>query len=130
MAGTTVRMTAAKQHTLQEIHEKLHIIEGAEQVSKSVQTIHDVTIWTLVYEKYYFRTNSYASVAVVLTEYAQGQTACIVASGGGSGISNGSFGANRNFAGACVGALEDCGFVVTESDQDKHSRHPLKYFYE
>lgn len=130
MAGATIRMTTAKQHTLQEIHEKLHIIEGAEQVAKSVQAIHDVIIWTLVYEKYYLRTNSYASVAVVLTEYAQEQTACIVASGGGSGISNGSYGANRNFAKTCVAALESCGFTVTESDLDKHDKHFLKFFHE
>lgn len=130
MAGATIRMTAKKQHTLQEIHKKLHIMKGAEQISKSAQTIHDVTIWTLVYEKYYFRTNSYASVTVVLTEYAQDQAACIIASGGGSGMVNSSYGANRNFAKSCVAALESCGFVVTESDLDAEGKHFVKYFFE
>lgn len=61
MAGATIRMTANKQKTLQEIHEKIHCIEGAEQISKSAQTINDVTIWTLIYEKFYTRTGGYTS---------------------------------------------------------------------
>ena len=116
MAGATVRMQAKKQKTLQEIHEKIHYIVDAEQISKSVDTVNDVTIWTLAYEKYYLRTGSYTSLTVVLTEYGEEQRACIVASGGGAGMVNHSFGANRNFAKACVKVLEDCGFEVVESD--------------
>lgn len=116
MAGATIHMTAKKQYSLQEIHEKIHYIEGAEQISKSAQTINDVTLWTLAYEKYFFRTSSYTSVTVVLTEHGQEQTACVVASGGGAGIYNQSYGSNRNFAKACVQVLEECGFTVTESD--------------
>ena len=122
MAGATIRMNAKKQSSLQEIHSKIRSIEGAEQISKSSQTINDVTIWTLVYEKFYFRTGSYTSVTVVLTEYGQEQTACIVASGGGEGIVNHSFGANRNFAKSCVQVLESCGFTALESDLDTHSK--------
>lgn len=118
MAGATIRMTANRQNTLQEIHEKIHYIEGAEQISKSAQTINDVIIWTLAYEKYYFRTGSYTSVTIVLTEHGQEQTACVVASGGGAGIVNHSYGANRKFAKECVQALELCGFTVTNSDLD------------
>ena len=122
MAGATIRMTASKQMTLQEIHEKIHYIEGAEQISKSVQTINDVTIWTLVYEKFYFRVGSYTSLTVVLTEHGQKQTACIVAAGGGEGVVNYSYGANRNFAKSCVQALELCGFTAMDSDLDTHSK--------
>lgn len=122
MAGATIHMTANKQRTLQEIHEKIHYIEGAEQISKSAQTINDVTIWTLVYEKFYFRVGSYTSVTVVLTEHERKQTACIVAAGGGEGVVNYSYGANRNFAKACVQVLESCGFTATDSDLDAHSK--------
>ena len=118
MAGATVRMQAKKQKTLQEIHEKIHYIVDAEQISKSVDTVNDVTIWTLAYEKYYLRTGSYTSLTVVLTEYGEEQRACIVASGGGAGMVNHSFGANRSFAKACAKVLEDCGFEVVESDLD------------
>ncbi len=122
MAGATIHMTANKKRTLQEIHKKIHDIEGAEQISKSVQTINDVTIWTLVYEKYYARTGGYTSLSIVLTEYEQQQAACIVASGGGDGIVNHSFGANRNFAKSCVQVLESCGFTAMDSDLDTHSK--------
>lgn len=130
MAGVTIQMQANAQHSLPEIHKNIHIIEGAEQVSKSVQTIGDVTIWVLVYEKYFFRANNYASATIVLTECGQEQTAFLTVSGGGSGIPNRSYGANRNFAKSCVSALESCGFVVTGSDLDKHGKHSLKYFFE
>lgn len=122
MAGATIRMTANKQRTLQEIHEKIHNIEGSEQISKSAQTINDVTIWTLVYEKFYFRVGSYTSVTVVLTEHRQEQTACIIAAGGGEGVVNYSYGANRNFAKSCVQVLEACGFTAMNSDLDTHSK--------
>lgn len=122
MAGATIRMTAEKQNTLQKIHEEIHYIVGAEQISKSEYVINGVTIWILAYEKYYARTGSYTSATVMLTEYEQAQTACIVASGGGGGIINHSYGANRNFAKACVEALEACGFSVTESDLDTQGK--------
>ena len=129
MAGATIRMTAKKQTSLQQIHDKIHHIEGAEQVSKSVQEINDVIIWMLVYEKFYFRTGSYTSVAVVLTEHGQEQTACIVASGGGESMVNHSFGANRNLAKACVQILELCGFAVMESDLDKRGKGIVERFF-
>ncbi len=116
MAATTLQMTANKQFTLQEIHQAIHYIEGAEMVSQVLQTIHDVTILSLVYEKFYFRTSSYASISVVLTEYGNEQTACIAASGGGTGISNITWGANGSFAKSCVQALKSCGFTVVGDD--------------
>ena len=129
MAGATIYLTAAKQHSLQEIHEKIHYIEGAEQVSKFAQTIGTVTIWTLVYEKYYLRTGGFASATIVLTEHEQAQTACVVTSGGGEGIVNHSFGANRNFAKACVQVLESCGFATIESDLDRNGKSFFERLY-
>ena len=118
MAGATIRMTSKKQHSLQEIHKKIHHIDGAEQISKTELIINDVVIWTLAYEKYYFRTGSYTSISIVLTEHEQEQTACVVSAGGGAGIANQSLGANRKFAKECVKVLESCGFSVIESDLD------------
>ena len=128
MAGATIRMQAEKQCTLQEIHEKIHYIVGAEQISKTAYTINDVTIWILVYEKYYVRTGSYTTLAVTLTEYQQEQTACVVASGGGNGIVNHSFGSNRRFARDCVAVLESYGFSVTESDLDTSRKGIVERF--
>lgn len=122
MAGATILMNADKQYSLQEIHEKIHYIKGAEQISKSVQTIHDVLVWTLAYEKYFFRAGGYATLTVTLTEYGQEQTACIVAAGGGAGIINHSFGANRGFAKDCVEVLKSCGFALVKSDLDQNGK--------
>lgn len=129
MAGSTTHMTAVKQTSFQEIHEKIHYIEGAELVSKTAQNINDVKIWTLVYEKYYFRTGGYTSVTIVLTEHGQEQTACVVSSGGGAGMANNSLGANRNFAKACVQVLERCGFTVKDSDLNLKDKG-IKGFFE
>lgn len=128
MAGTTVFMHAKKQQSLQEIHEKIHYIEGSEQISKTAQKINDVIIWTLVYEKYYFRVKGYASLIIVLTEYGQEQSACVISSGGGGGITNTSFGANRSYAKACVEVLEACGFRIVESDLDIHGKGCVQRF--
>ena len=130
MAGATVCMNAEKQCTLQKIHEKIHYIEGAEQVSKTEYNINGVTSWILVYEKYYVRTGGYTSLTVTLTEYQQAQTACIVSSGGGGGIVNHSFGSNRNLAKACVEVLETCGFTVTKSDLDATGKGVVERFFQ
>ena len=129
MSGATVCMKAEKQCTLQEIHEKIHYIEGAEQISKTAHIVNGVTIWILVYEKYYMRTSSYTSLTVVLTEHGQEQTACVISAGGGSGIVNHSFGSNRNFARACVQVLETCGFSVTKSDLDPAGKGFAERFF-
>ena len=129
MAGATVCMKAEKQCTLQKIHEKIHYIEGAEQISKSVCEVNGVEIWVLAYEKFYMRTGSYASLTITLTEYGQAQTACIIACGGGNGIVNNSFGANRNLARACVEVLEACGFSVTKSDLDPSGKGFVERFF-
>lgn len=126
MAGATIRMAAKMQEPLQEIHRRIHGIEGAEQISQSEQIINDVIIWTLSYEKYYFRTGSYTSVTIVLTQHGQEQTACVVATGGGVGVVNHSYGANRNFAKACVMELQSCGFEIVESDLDMEGRNLLE----
>ena len=112
MDRTTVYMSAQKQKSLQEIYEQLRTIQ-ADLVSKTEQSVNGVQIWTLVYEMYYFRTKSYASLTVVLTEYENRQTACIVGSGGGGGMFNVTYGANRNFVTKCENALKVCGFDFT-----------------
>ena len=112
MNRTTVYMSAQKQKSLQEIYENLRSIR-ADLVSKTEQTVNGVQIWTLVYEMFYFRTKGYASLTVVLTEYGDKQTACLVGSGGGSGMINLSYGANRDFVAKCENALKGCGFDYT-----------------
>ena len=119
MAGATIQMKAIKQNSLQEILQHLLQIQCIEEVSATKQTINGVDICTAVFEMYYGRTGSYTSATVVLTEHNNEQTACVVASGGGDGLFNHSYGANRDFAKCCAQKLEKCGFIITESDLDQ-----------
>lgn len=128
MAGTSIQMTAEKNFSLQEINRKIRNISGAEQVSNFTQRINDVEIMTLVYEKYYLRTGSFTSVTIVLTEYGEEQTACVVSSGGGEGLANFSMGANRDFAKACVKELEACGFVAINSELNSCGKSIVERF--
>lgn len=130
MAGTSIQMIAEKKISLREINRKIRNISGAEQVSNFTQRINDVEILTLVFEKYYLRTGSFTSVTIVLTEYGEEQTACVVSSGGGEGLVNFSMGANRNFAKACVQELEACGFVAMNSDLNSRGKGIVERFFE
>lgn len=119
MAGTTARMSMTKTHSLYHIHEQIHAIAGAEQISKVEHHFDGAEVWLLVYEKYYFRTGSYNSLTVLLTEQDERHTAEIIATGGGGGIANISYGANRKFAKECIQALTEIGFTVeTESEKE------------
>ena len=119
MAGTVIRMSSKKRHSLQAIHEKIHYITGVEQISKTVQTFSEAEIWLLVYEKYFVRTGGYNSLTVLLSEQGDTQTAEIIATGGGGGIVNQSFGANRKLAKECMQALEEMGFTVESASGEK-----------
>lgn len=129
MAGTKVRMTARKQCPLSEIHAKIHYIEGAEQVFQQEIRFEDAVVWLLVYEKYFFRVNSYANLTVLLTEQGDVQTAQIVSSGGGDSMSNNSLGANRRFAKDCVRALEDIGFAIDQTNSDELPKGLLERYF-
>lgn len=116
MDRTTVHMSAKKQISLQEVHDIVHQFlktEGAEHKSKTIQKINGVEIWTLVYEMFFFRSRNYASLTIVLTEYDDEQTACIVGSGAGGGVLNVSHGAGRKFTELCEKSLQECGFDFT-----------------
>lgn len=128
MAGITVHMRAKKQHSLQEIHQQVHLIAGAEQISKVDASIGDATLWLLVYEKYFFRSSSYASLTVLLSENEEEQTADIVSSGGGQGLANHSLGANRKFTEECIRAMEAIGFSIDEERSDDLPRNLIDRF--
>lgn len=129
MAGITIRMKAQKRTELADVHAKIHYIEGVELVSKVENTFNGVTSWLLAYEKYFTRTGSFAGLTVLLTECEQEQFADLVAFGGGSGIVNYSFGANRKLAEDCVKALLECGFEVTGLDPEEGKKGLLERFF-
>lgn len=130
MAGTKIRMTAGRTHTLSDIHAKIHYIRGAEQVFHQEMRFDRTVVWLLVYEKYFFRVNSYASLTVLLTEQGETQTAQIVSSGGGNSMSNISLGANQRFAKECVQALEEAGFSVDAENSDALPKGLLERYFQ
>ena len=126
----TVHMTAKKQVTLQDIQRKLRDIKGIEPVSHFSRTIHDVRILTLVYEKHYLRTRGYTTATVALTEFGEDQTVCVITSGGGEGIYNYSYGANRSLAKECICVLQSCGFTAVDSDLETKGKSFAERFLE
>ena len=129
MASVKVFMKAGGTHTLHQAHEKIHYITGAEAVFESKQPIGQTDVWLLVYEKYFFRVNSFATLTVLLTEEAGCQTAQIVTSGGGNSMSNVSYGAEKRFAKECVAALEEAGFAVDPEQSDQLPKGLLERYF-
>jgi len=83
----------------------------AELVYQTQKDFADGAAVLLSFEKYYLRNGSYASLALLLTQKGEIQAADIVASGGGEGILNWSWGANDSFAGKAVKILNKYGFA-------------------
>ncbi|MFA9414734.1 MULTISPECIES: DUF6054 family protein [unclassified Streptococcus] len=63
-----------------------------------------------VFEKFYFRVESYVSVTLHLTSSAGWVVADVIGSGGGGGFLNISWGANSDFASLFTDALRKQGF--------------------
>lgn len=133
MSGTKIQMTAVKQLTLSQICQRLNQLNTAddvEQVAHLEHTAGDIQSVLLVYERYYARVSSYASLTILLTEHSQTQTADLVSSGGGDSYLNLSLGANRNFAKEYAKALEECGFTSNEDDTPKGFFKKLEHLLE
>ena len=62
------------------------------------------------FEDFYFRCSSYVGLSIMLTENQMCQEAVIAGFGGGDGLLNISWGANKSFAKRAVMALKDYGF--------------------
>ena len=65
----------------------------------------------LCFEQFYFRCSSYVSLSVMLTESEVCQEAVVAGFGGGDGLANISWGANKSFASKAVKTLSKLGFV-------------------
>lgn len=128
MAGTNIRMIGDGSHSLSDIHASIHYIKGAEQVFHQEMRFDRTDVWLLVYEKYFFRNNSYASLTVLLTQQDEKQTAQIVVSGSGAGMANVSLAAGGQLAKECVQALAEVGFTVDMKNSDSLPQSLLERF--
>lgn len=65
----------------------------------------------LCFEQYYFRCSNYVSLSIMLTETEECQEAVVAGFGGGDGLLNISYGANKSFANKAVKCLTKIGFL-------------------
>lgn len=112
MKSKIIRMGRAMQGNLTEVAATLRkeMLVNAELVAENSRAVGDGQTIMLNFEKYYLRNGSYATLAVLLTDFGGIQTADIVGSGGGNGIFNISWGANSEFADDAAGILRQMGF--------------------
>lgn len=110
MGSVNIKMRGYHAGGIREIAAALKRGVNAELVSESWRSLPGASAVLLSFERYYFRNGSYASLAVMLTEQENLQTADIIGSGGGEGLFNISWGANSDFANMAAGLLQKYGF--------------------
>lgn len=84
---------------------------GPELVLDKETRVGTGTVLLLIFEKMFFRNESYANLTIEITDDTEVQKAVVVGSGGGQGPFNWSLGANQEFAESAAVLLEELGFV-------------------
>lgn len=111
MSCTSTKLRGTKVKSVEQAANGLKVKINAELINESSYYIDDdTTVILLVFEKYYMRNGSYAGLTVQLIESKNVQIADIIASAGGEGIFNISWGANSDFAYMAENILRDYGF--------------------
>lgn len=115
MASRTITMYSKKRYELEELKEgmksefyKMHF--DAELVGETSRELGETKTLMLIFERYYLRTESYASLIILLSEFRGYQSADIIAAGGKELLF--SLGAEDNFAKWGEEALRNLGFLV------------------
>lgn len=108
----TIRMTCrTRLFDLPELQNRLCRM-NAELVGEEYRQYEHTEVLVLVFEKFYMRNSGYGSLTVMLEDDGREQNACIISSGGGQGVFNISYGANRAFAEDAAAILEECDFIA------------------
>lgn len=128
MAGIAVRMTARESCDLQKLQDAIGSIEEIELKKQIIHGSSDSFVLLLVYEKCFYRIQSYASLTVLVTHHDGLQTVDIIPSGGGEYWINNSWGAEEQLAKSCVQALIPLGFAVDPEHSDKLPKNFLDWF--
>ncbi|MBQ6686763.1 MAG: hypothetical protein IJM99_11720 [Firmicutes bacterium] len=112
MAGTNVKMKKSKTQELNDIVTTVRraLMMDAEVLCEHWREYDGMKACLLAFEKYYFRNGSYASLSMMFVEVDGVQTVDCIGSGGGEGLFNISWGANRNFAKLGYEELKKLGF--------------------
>lgn len=110
MGSTVIKMKGRHDAGIGDLADLIRREIGADLISESRKEYCDGAVILLCFEKFYFRTGSYASLTVMLTEDNVQQTADIIGFGGGSGLLNFSYGSNSDFARSAQKILSAHGF--------------------
>jgi len=107
-----IKLKCVKARSLEEIAMDVKVELCSELVCEE-KVLNDKAV-LLCLEEYYFRCSSYVALTVLLTENEDCQEAIVAGFGGGDGISNISWGANKSFAKRAVKFLQQYGFEIYE----------------
>lgn len=103
----------------QDVFDKvLEQVGTAELVEVTRYDLADKQVLLAVFEKYFFRVGSYVSVTLLLIAQDGQLLADVIASGGGEGLFNISWGANSDFAFSISEALRIQGFEIVTIENE------------
>lgn len=85
-----------------------------ELVYQELSDVNGVSVFLMVFEKFYLRNSSATAATVQILDSGTEQTATIIGVGGGSGILNTNHGSHADFASALADALAKYGFAKVE----------------
>ena len=111
MASKKVEMYAEKRYELDEIKNKIKEEfdkRNVEFKDEIIRELGDTKTLLLIFENWFLRTGSYASLVIMLSEYQGYQSADIIATGGKENFF--SFGVEGDFAKLGEDALKNLGF--------------------
>ncbi len=103
-----IKLKCIKKRKLEEIAMDVKV-ELCSEIVCEEKVLNDKAV-LLCLEDYYFRCSSYVALTVLLSENEECQEAIVAGFGGGDGISNISWGANKSFARKAANALCKLGF--------------------
>lgn len=121
MSCTTIELKRKAVTGLEEIGKKIQEDLSGDFVSselavRKITEAGGVRVLLMVFEKYYWRNGSMAVTVVQIMDSGEEQRAVVAGTGGGEGILNISFGANRDYAERISKTLTRMGFEVTDGE--------------
>ena len=114
MASKRIEMYTQKQYELEEMKDRLQMAFGKHKLldmelkAEIFRELGETKTLLLVYENWFFRTGSYASLLILLSEFRGYQSADVMATGGKENFC--SWGAEADFVEVGEKALENLGF--------------------
>lgn len=120
MSITTIKMRRPAQGELKDIasaFRRKYNETFAEFLTETWLEGTDLTVCQMLYERFYFRNSSYATVIILLSEQDGEQRVLINGCGGGDGLFNISLGANNSFAYKTKDYFQAQGFEVLSEER-------------